>query len=130
MTREYGRFIVSFALLIILHSWKESMNFRLSCRSPLKMKGGFPLSAPLALLAMTFILGGAAPVAVFISVGCSVIAGSVGSTAVTGGISTGMLIPWDAVRLISRRMGSWGESGWVPWSVAMWWTPPSRRCSV
>jgi len=74
MTWEYGRFMVSFALLIILHSWKASMNFLLSCRSPLKTKGGFPLSAPLVLLAMTFILGGfpAAPVAVFISVGWSV----------------------------------------------------------
>ena len=51
------------------------MNFLLSCRSPLKIKGGFPLSALLALLAMTFILGVflAAPVAVFISVGWSVI---------------------------------------------------------
>ena len=58
---------------------------------------------------MMFMLGvfAAAPVAVFISVGCSVIAGSVGSTAVTGGILTGMLVPWDAVHLMIGRMGSW-----------------------
>ena len=89
------------------------------------------MSAPLALLAMTFILGvlAAAPVAVFISVGCSVIAGPVGSTAVAGGILTGMLVPWDTTRSISGRIGSWGESGWVPWSVAMWWIPPARVSS-
>jgi len=41
------------------------------------MKGGFPLSSLLALLAMMFILGGfpAAPVAVFISAGWSVMVG-------------------------------------------------------
>jgi len=58
---------------------------------------------------MMFILGVfvAAPVAVFISVGCSVIAGSIGSTTAIGGILTGMLVPSDAVRLISGRIGSW-----------------------
>ena len=97
------------------------MNFLLSCRSPLKTKGGFPLSAPLALLAMMFMLGmfAAAPVAVFTSVGCSVITGLVGGTAVTGGILTGMLVPWEAVHSITGRIGSWGESGCIPWRVAI-----------
>jgi len=97
MTWEYGRFIVSLLLLIILQSWKAIRNFLLVCWFPSKVKGGFPLSAPLALLAMTFIFGGfaAIPVAVFTSAGWLVIVGSwiSGSTAVTGGISTGMLVP-------------------------------------
>ena len=67
---------------------------------------------------MMFILGVflAAPVAVFISVGWSVMGGS---TAAAGGMFTGMLVPWETVRSITGRIGSWEESGWVPWSVAM-----------
>jgi len=69
----------------------------LVCRFPSKRKGGFPLSAPLALLAMMFMFGGfaAAPVAMFTSVGWLVMVGSwmIGSTAVAGGMSTGMLVP-------------------------------------
>jgi len=90
---------VSFPLLIILQSWKAIKNFLLRCRSLLKMKGGFPLSAPLALLAMMFMLGVfvAAPVATLTSVGCSIIVGSCwrigGSTAAAGRILTGMLVP-------------------------------------
>jgi len=42
-----------------------------------------------------------------------------GSTAAAGGMFTGILVPWEAVHLITGRMGSWGESGWVPWSVAI-----------
>ena len=82
------------------------------------MKGGFPLSAPLALLAITFMFGVfvAAPVAVFTSAGWSVIMGSV---AVTGGILTGILAPWETVRSMSGRIDSWGESGCIPWSVVM-----------
>jgi len=63
------------------------------------MKGGFPLSAPLALLAMTFILGvfAAVPVATLTSVGCSIIVDSDwrigGSAAAAGGILTGILVP-------------------------------------
>ena len=98
MMQEYGHFIVSFPLLIILQSWKASKNFLLRCRSPLKTKGGFPLSAPLALLAMTFILGAfaTAPVAVLTSAGWLVMIVSWemgGSIAATGGMSTGMLVP-------------------------------------
>ena len=63
------------------------------------MKGGFPLSAPLAPLVMTFMLGvfAAAPVATLTSAGCSVMVGSCwgigGSTAAAGRVSTGMLVP-------------------------------------
>jgi len=62
----------------------------------------------------------AAPVAVFTSVGWSVMVGfwMIGCTAVTGGMLTGMLVPWETVHLISGRIGSWGESGCIPWSVA------------
>jgi len=42
-----------------------------------------------------------------------------GSIAAAGGMFTGILVPREAVRSITGRMGSWGESGWVPWSVAM-----------
>ena len=82
------------------------------------MKGGFPLSAPLALLAITFMFGvfAAAPVAMFTSAGWSVMTGSM---AATGGMLIGILVPWETVRSMSGRIGSWGESGCVPWSVAM-----------
>jgi len=50
----------------------------------------------------------AAPVAVFISVGWSVMVDiwMGGSTAAAGGMFTGMLVPWEAVHSITGRMGS------------------------
>ena len=60
MTQEYGRFMVSLFLLIILHNWNVSKNFLLSWRFLSNMNGGFPLSAPLVLWAMILMLEAAA----------------------------------------------------------------------
>jgi len=99
MMQEYGRFMVSLFLLIILQSWNASKNFLLSWQFPLNMNGGFPLSAPL-LWVMTLILGAVA--AVSPTLVCSVIGGSAAAGAVCRGIS----MPCSTAASIWGRMGS------------------------
>jgi len=106
MMWEYGHFMVLLFLLIILQSWKASRNFLLSWRFPLKMNGGFPLSAPLELWVITLMLEGAmaaSPVVVFASMGCAAIGGS---TAAAGAVCKGISMPCCTAASIWGRIGS------------------------
>jgi len=100
MMREYGRFMVSLFLLIILQSWNVSKNFLLSWRFPSNMNGGFPLSAPL-LWAMMLMLGAVA--AASPTLVCSAIGGN---TAAARVVCRGISMPCSTVASIWGRMGS------------------------
>jgi len=103
MIREYGRFMVSLFLLIILQSWKASKNFLLSWQFPSKINGGFPLSVPLELWAMMLMLEAAAAASPAVVSGCAAIGGN---TAAAGAVCKGISMPCCMVALIWGRIGS------------------------
>jgi len=76
MTLEKGFLIMSFCRLSAFQRSKLFINFLVVLLSPLKMGGGFPLSAPLVGLVMTLILCPSCalyPVATLISSPCPAI---------------------------------------------------------
>jgi len=104
MMREYGHFMVSLFLLIILQSWNASKNFLLSWQFPSKMNGGFPLSAPLVLWVMMLMLEAAVATSPVVApMGCSAIGGC---AAAAGAVCRGISMPCCMAASIWGRMDS------------------------
>jgi len=91
-------------------------------RSPSKIGGGRPLKAPFAGAAAAGAAIGAGAGAGAIKTGAGAAATIAGAWMITGGIFTGISLPWMAassmVSVTGLRPVS-GDNGWVPPRVAM-----------